>query len=85
MARSRRFLILIILTMVIAVPVIWLSGFHSAAQAPCDAQYNALVKQAKAELINGDRTAALSSLVAARAKLRECAPPTESLRTKHGG
>jgi len=76
MARSSWFLI--ILTLAIAAPVIWLSGFRSAAEAPvaCDAQYNALVRQAKTELINGDRTAALNSLIAARAKLRDCETPT---------
>jgi hypothetical protein len=76
MVRSRR--LLIILTIAIAVPVIWLSGFRSAAQAPvaCDVQYDALVKQAKEELINGDRTAAINSLIAARARLRDCETPT---------
>ena len=70
--------LLIILTLALAVPVIWLTGFRSAAEAPvtCDAQYNALVKQAKADLINGDRTAAINSLIAARNKLRDCQTPT---------
>jgi hypothetical protein len=76
MARSKRLLIL--LTLAIAVPVIWLSGFRTAAQAPvaCDVQYDALVKEAKEQLINGDRTAAINSLMAARARLRDCETPS---------
>ena len=76
MGRSKWFLLVLIPA--IAVPVIWLSGFRSAAQTPltCDAAYNALVKQAKEELINGDRTASINSLIAARAKLRDCETPT---------
>ena len=70
--------LLIILTLALAVPVVWFTAFRSAAQAPltCEAQYSALVKQAKADLINGDRTAAINSLIAARNKLRDCQPPT---------
>ena len=76
MAPSKRLLIL--LALAFAVPVMWLIGFRSTAEAPvtCDAQYNALVKQAKADLINGDRTAAINSLIAARNKLRDCQTPT---------
>jgi hypothetical protein len=42
----------------------------------CDAQYDVLVKRAKEQLINGDRAAAIDSLIAARAKLRDCGPPS---------
>ena len=74
--RSKWFLILV--TIVIVLPVLWLTGFRSAAEAPstCEAQYESLVRQAKAELIDGDRAAALDSLMAARAKLRDCETPT---------
>jgi hypothetical protein len=76
LTRSKR--LLIVLALALAVPIVWLSGFRSAAQTPvaCDVQYDALVKQAKEELINGDRTAAINSLIAARAKLRDCETPT---------
>lgn len=75
-ARSKGLLIIVILAT--AVPVIWLSGFRSSAEPPvdCDVQYSVLVKQAKAELINGNRTAAINSLIAARAKLRDCETPS---------
>jgi hypothetical protein len=70
--------LLVVVTLVVAVPLILLSGHRSASEAPvaCDAQYDTLVKQAKEELINGDRTAAINSLIAARAKLRDCETPT---------
>jgi hypothetical protein len=76
MGRSKWFLLVLIPA--IAVPVIWLSGFRSAAETPvsCDVAYNALVKQAKEDLINGDRAASINSLKAARAKLRDCETPT---------
>jgi hypothetical protein len=76
MVRSRKLIVL--LTLVVAVPLIWFSSFRSAAQAPvtCDVQYDTLVKQAKQQLINGDRTAAVNSLIAARTKLRDCETPT---------
>ena len=75
-ARWRR--VLIVLTLTVAATVIWLTGFRSAAEAPtsCDAHYNELVKRAKDELINGDRSAAIKSLIAARATLRDCETPT---------
>lgn len=73
---SKRLLIVLVLTL--AIPVVWLSVFRSSASptTACDAQYDALVKQAKAELTNGDRTAAINSLIAARNKLRDCQTPT---------
>jgi hypothetical protein len=76
MVRSRK--LIIGLTIAVAVPLIWFSSFRSAAQAPvgCDVQYDTLVKQAKQQLINGDRTAAVNSLIAARTKLRDCETPT---------
>jgi hypothetical protein len=46
-----------------------------AAAAPsgsCDDQYNALVKEAKENLIKGDRVATINSLVQARTKLHSC-------------
>jgi hypothetical protein len=69
---------LIILVLVFTIPVIWFSVFRSTASptVACDEQYDGLVKQAKAELINGDRTAAINSLMAARSKLRDCQTPT---------
>jgi hypothetical protein len=75
-ARSKLFLLVI--AVLIAAPVLWFSAFHSAAETPlpCDVEYDNLVKQAKQELINGDRTAAINSLIAARSKLRDCQPPT---------
>src|SRR5580700_5231550 len=77
-ALSRR--LAIILTLVVALPVIGLIEywFRSTpdARATCVAQYDALLSQAKADLINGDRTAAIKSLVAARNKLRDCEIPT---------
>ena len=76
MVRSKRLLILV--TLAIAIPVIWLSGFRSAAEpiVACETQYDALVKQAKGQLINGDRAAAIESLITARAKLRDCETPS---------
>jgi hypothetical protein len=76
MVRSRK--LVIVLTVAVVVPVIWFSSFRSAAQAPvaCDVQYDALVKQAKEQLINGDRNAAVNSLIAARTKLRDCETPS---------
>jgi hypothetical protein len=70
--------LLIILTLTLAIPVVWFSVFRSAAQSPvtCEAQYDTLVKQAKTELTAGDRTAAINSLIAARNKLRDCETPT---------
>lgn len=38
----------------------------------CGDQYNALVGQAKASLVRGDRSAAISSLIGAKAQLRRC-------------
>jgi hypothetical protein len=75
-ARSKLFLIIVAL--LIAAPVLWLTAFHSSAESPlpCDVEYDHLVKQAKQQLVNGDRTAAINSLIAARAKLRDCQPPT---------
>jgi hypothetical protein len=70
----------IILTIVVALSMIWLIGFWfystPEARVTCDAQYNALLNQAKTDLVNGDRTAAINSLVAARNKLRDCETPT---------
>jgi hypothetical protein len=70
----------IILTIVVALSVMWLIGlwFHSTPEArvTCDAQYNALLRQAKTDLINGNRMAAINSLVAAKNKLRDCETPT---------
>lgn len=76
MTVSKRLLIILVLTL--AIPVVWLSVFRSAASptTACDTQYDGLVKQAKAELTNGDRTAAINSLIAARNKLRDCQTPT---------
>ena len=76
MTRSKWLLIVVALTC--AVPVLWFTAFRSAAEAPltCDAQYEALVKQAKAELTNGNRTGAINSLLAARNKLRDCETPS---------
>jgi hypothetical protein len=70
--------LLIILVLALALPALWFSVFRTAASptVTCDAQYDSLVKQAKAELINGDRTAAINSLIAARNKLRDCQTPT---------
>jgi hypothetical protein len=75
-ARTKVFLIL--LTLAVVLPVIWFSSFHSAAQTPlpCETEYDNLVRQAKQELIDGNRTAAINSLIAARAKLRDCEMPT---------
>jgi hypothetical protein len=70
--------LIIILTLIIAIPVVWFSVFRSTAGVPvsCDAQYDALVKQAKAQLSSGDRTATINSLIAARNKLRDCETPS---------
>jgi hypothetical protein len=70
--------LVIILVLALAIPVVWLSVFRSSASptTACDDQYDTLVKQAKAELTNGDRTAAINSLIAARNKLRDCQTPT---------
>ncbi len=58
--------LIIILTLIIAIPLVWFSVFRSTAGVPlsCDAQYDALVKQAKAQLGNGDRTASINTLIA---------------------
>jgi len=76
LTRSKSFVIFVALAL--AILIVWFSDFRSAAQTPvaCDVQYDALVKRAKDELINGDRTAAINSLIAARAKLRDCETPT---------
>jgi len=76
MTRSKQ--LLIALALAVLVPVIWLSGFRSAAEprVACEVQYDELVKQAKEQLINGDRAAAINSLIAARSRLRDCGPPT---------
>ncbi len=76
MVRCKR--LLIVLATALAVPVVWLSEFRSAAETPvaCDVQYDTLVKQAKQQLIDGDRPAAISSLIAARKTLRDCETPT---------
>jgi hypothetical protein len=70
----------IIVTLVVALPAIWLLGFWfrstPEARVTCDAQYNALLNQAKTDLVNGDRTAAINSLVAAKKKLRDCETPS---------
>jgi hypothetical protein len=70
--------VLIILALTIAIPVVWLSVFRSSASptTTCDDQYDTLVKQAKVELTNGNRTGAINSLIAARNKLRDCQTPT---------
>jgi len=75
---TRSKLLMIVVALLIAVPVLWFSAFHSAAQSPlpCDVEYDRLVKLAKQELINGDRTSAINSLIAAREKLRDCQPPS---------
>jgi hypothetical protein len=75
-ARSKLFLIALMLAVV--APVLWFSSFHSAAQTPvpCETEYDNLVKQAKQELIDGNRPAAINSLIAARSKLRDCETPT---------
>lgn len=40
--------------------------------AACAERYNALLGQAKASLIQGDRNAAINSLIAANSQLRRC-------------
>ena len=40
--------------------------------AACSERYNALLGQAKASLIQGDRNAAINSLIAANSQLRRC-------------
>jgi len=62
----------------IVAPVLWFSSFHSAAQTPvsCETEYDNLVKRAKQQLIDGNRSAAINSLIAARSKLRDCETPT---------
>jgi len=74
--RSKLFLVALALLAV--MPLLWIVGFHSAAQSPvpCEVEYDALVRQAKQELIDGNRSAALNSLIAARTKLRDCETPT---------
>jgi hypothetical protein len=76
MTLSKR--LLVVLALAFAIPVVWFSLFRAAAGSPvtCEAQYDALVKQAKVELTAGDRTAAINSLIAARSKLRDCETPT---------
>jgi hypothetical protein len=70
----------IIVTLVVALSAMWLIGFWfrstPEARVTCDAQYNALLNQAKTDLVNGDRSAAIKSLVAARNKLHDCEIPT---------
>jgi hypothetical protein len=70
----------IILTLVVALPVMWFIEywFRSTPEARVtrDVQCNALLNQAKTDLVNGDRTAAINSLVAAKNKLRDCETPT---------
>ena len=44
----------------------------AAPEGSCDDQYNALVREAKENLIKGDRVATINSLVQARTKLHSC-------------
>jgi hypothetical protein len=44
----------------------------ASPEGSCSDQYNALVRQAKENLIQGDRIAAINSLVQARTKLHSC-------------
>jgi hypothetical protein len=76
MASSKRLIVILVLSL--AIPVVWFTVFRSTASpaATCDSQYDALVQQAKAELTNGNRTAAINFLIAARNKLRDCQTPT---------
>jgi hypothetical protein len=73
---TKRLLVILVLTLLI--PALWFTEFRSSAEPPatCDAQYDTLVKQAKADLIGGNRTAAINSLIAARNKLRDCETPS---------
>lgn len=51
------------------------SATASTAVAPsggCGDRYNALLLQAKAALVKGDRNGAVRSLIAARSQLRDC-------------
>ena len=70
--------VLVALILAASMPLVWFFGFRSAAQTrtPCEEEYDTLVKQAKQELIDGDRSAAVNSLIAARPKLRDCQPPS---------
>ncbi len=75
---SRRALITVTVAFAVAVLLLtglWLRSASNAA-ATCDAQYNALVSQAKTDLINGNRAGAIRSLIDARSKLRACETPT---------
>ena len=76
MTPSKR--LIIILALSLAIPLLWFSVFRSTVSpaAACDSQYDALVQQAKAELTDGNRTAAINSLIAARNKLRDCQTPS---------
>ena len=77
-ALSKR--VLTVLALAFVVVVVGLTWFWlrsaSEARVTCDAQYNALVNQAKTDLVKGDRPAAINSLKDARNKLRECETPT---------
>ena len=49
-----------------------ISATSSEDPSACADRYNALLGQAKASLLNGDRGAAVNSLIAAKLQLRTC-------------
>jgi hypothetical protein len=67
---------LLFLTAIASVLVMERAFVHQPAAASpegsCGDQYNALVKEAKDNLIKGDRVAAVNSLVQARTQLHLC-------------
>lgn len=56
----------------IAVDHLMMENPQERAERACIDKYNSFVKDAKANLVKGDRIGAINSLVAAKAQLHQC-------------
>ncbi len=56
----------------IAVDHLIMESPQERAERACIDKYNSFVKQAKSNLVKGDRIGAINSLVAAKAQLHQC-------------
>ena len=72
-------LIALAVAVLLLIGVVGIVVYHLMTESPperaereCIDKYNGLVRQAKADLTNGDRTGAINSLVAAKAQLHQC-------------